>query len=182
MNSGKSLQQIISGLGFLVIFGKLGYIQVEFRIFIKSGPNWDAVRVFFLNPYPTLFLIGQGKIRPIKVKPGTRRSGKNCHPYLQIRNKNTLKKILKDNKQVCQDHGRSRNCCSDWFEHYSGRQNLNCLNLVVNSFEVDLSLSLSLSLSLYIYIQGCLYMSMDGWMDGCFSQLGGKEKGTVFNN
>ena len=30
---------------------------------------------FFLNPYPTLFLIGSGKIRPIRVGPGRVPSG-----------------------------------------------------------------------------------------------------------
>ena len=41
------------------------------------------------KPYPTLFLIGLGKTQPIRVGsgrvgPGTRGSGKNCHPYMCI--------------------------------------------------------------------------------------------------
>ena len=35
--------------------------------FIKSGPDPDPVRVLKKNPYLTLFLIGPGKIRPIRV-------------------------------------------------------------------------------------------------------------------
>ena len=37
---------------------------------IKPGPDPDLLQVFFLNPYPTLFLIKPGKTRPIKVGPG----------------------------------------------------------------------------------------------------------------
>ena len=38
---------------------------------IKSGPDLDPLRVFFFkNPYPALFFIGPGKIRPIRVGPG----------------------------------------------------------------------------------------------------------------
>ena len=37
---------------------------------IKPKPDPDPFRVFFLNPYPTLFFIGSGKIRPIRVGLG----------------------------------------------------------------------------------------------------------------
>ena len=46
--------------------------------FIKPGLDPDPLRgffFFFLNPYPTLFLIGSGKIRPIRVGPGRVPSG-----------------------------------------------------------------------------------------------------------
>ena len=57
--------------GFLVISGKPSYIRVglrvEFQIFlIKPEPGSGF---FFKNPYPTLFLIEPGKIRPIRVGP-----------------------------------------------------------------------------------------------------------------
>ena len=40
-----------------------------FFFFIKPGPDPDPLRVFFLNPYPILFFIGPGKIRPIRIGP-----------------------------------------------------------------------------------------------------------------
>ena len=39
---------------------------------IRLGPSLGS---FFLNPYPTLFLIGPGKIRPIRVGPGQAPAG-----------------------------------------------------------------------------------------------------------
>ena len=69
--------------GIFVISGYRVFIQAGFwvgsRIFlIKLGPASGFF--FFLNPYPILFLIRSGKTQPIKVGPGTRGSGKNCHP------------------------------------------------------------------------------------------------------
>ena len=54
--------------GIFVISGYRVFIWVGFRIFfIKPKP---ASGFFFLNPYPTLFLIGPGKTRPIRVGLG----------------------------------------------------------------------------------------------------------------
>ena len=36
---------------------------------IKFELDPDPLQVFFKNPYPTLFFIGPGKIRPIRVGP-----------------------------------------------------------------------------------------------------------------
>ena len=138
-----------------------------FGFFIKPRPSSG-----FFNPYPILFLIRPDKIRLIKVGPD-RRFGQKLSSYLQIRNKNTLKKILKDYNKYVRTMVEAETVV---LIGLSIRQNFNCLNPVVNSFEVDLSLSLSL----YIYIYKDGYICQ--WMDGCFSQLGGKEKGTVFNN
>ena len=44
--------------------------RVRSRIFlIKPGSDLNPLRVFFKNSYPTLFLIGLGKTRPIRVEP-----------------------------------------------------------------------------------------------------------------
>ena len=60
---------VILGTGFYTGF-YTGRVSGRVWIFlIKPGPDPDPFRVFFLNPYPTLFLIGPGKIRPIRVGP-----------------------------------------------------------------------------------------------------------------
>ena len=133
-----------------------------FGFFIKPGPGSG-----FFNPYPILFLIRPDKIRLIKVGPDWR-VGKKLSSYLQIRNKNTLKKILKDYNKYVRTMVEAETVV---LIGLSIRQNFNCLNPVVNSFEVDLSLSLSLSL--YIYIRMVIYVN--GWMDA-FHSWGEKKK------
>ena len=52
--------------------------QVSGRVWvflIKPGPV-SGFFFFFLNPYPTLFLIGPGKTRPIRVGPGRVSAGR----------------------------------------------------------------------------------------------------------
>ena len=56
---------VILGTGFYTGF----YTGRVWIFLIKPGPDPDPFRVFFLNPYPTLFLIGPGKTRPIRVGP-----------------------------------------------------------------------------------------------------------------
>ena len=53
---------------FILSLNGLGRVRVRF--FPKSGPTRTHFGFFVLNPYPTLFLIGLGKIRPIMVGPG----------------------------------------------------------------------------------------------------------------
>ena len=70
--------------GYFCNFRCRVFNQARSRVFlIKPEPDPDSLRVFFfLNPYLTLFLIGPGKTRSIRVGPGTHKSSKNCHPYL----------------------------------------------------------------------------------------------------
>ena len=53
---------VILGTGFYTGF----YTGRVWVFLIKPGP---VSGFFFLNPYPTLFLIGPGKTRPIRVGP-----------------------------------------------------------------------------------------------------------------
>ena len=47
-----------------------GRVRVRAGFYQKPGPDPNPLRFFFFkNPNPTLFFIGPGKIRPIRVGP-----------------------------------------------------------------------------------------------------------------